>query len=66
MPPAWGRTPQEAYLPPAFSPSLRSDGVLIAQVPRREALAPVADFPLVDTRSGGRVRVADVLDEVDA
>ena len=64
--PAWGLTVAEAYVAPSFSPSLGPDGVPLAHLTRREALAPVRDLPLVDTRSGDRLRVADVLDEVDA
>lgn len=64
--PSWGLSVEAAYTAPSFSPSLTADGVPLAHLPRREALAPVADLPLVDTRTGERLRVADVLDRVDA
>lgn len=64
--PSWGLSVAEAYVAPSFSPSLGPAGVPLAHLPRREALAPARDLPLVNTRTGARLRVADVLDEVDA
>lgn len=64
--PATWTSGDEAYTAPTFSPMVLPDGRPVATLSPADALEPVRSLPLVDTRMGGQLQVADLIAELAA